>query len=121
MSASMLDFNMTTMIDTSELRVMVKGQLGKGRFWCSPSIRIIAISEQSMMTHAIISFHQYATNESLRKCLNTPLVEGVAIGVVGRVCAGSSFSLKLPTIFDVACSAGLLVSTASIVSTVPDQ
>ena len=45
MSASMLAFNMTTMIDTSEFRVMVKGQSGKGRFWCRLSIRIIAISE----------------------------------------------------------------------------
>jgi hypothetical protein len=107
----MLDFNMTTMIDTSELRVMVKGQSGKGRFWCSRSIRIIAISEQSMMTHAIIPSHQYTTNDSLKKCLNTPLVESVAIGVVGRVCAGSTTSR----------SAGLLVSTASIVSTVLDQ
>jgi hypothetical protein len=31
-TASILDFKMTTMIDTSELSVMVKGQLGKGRF-----------------------------------------------------------------------------------------
>lgn len=87
----MLDFNMTTIIDISELRVIVKGQLGKGRFWCSASIRIIAIREQSMMPDAIIPFHHW----------NTLLVGGGVIVVVGSVCAGSSLSLKFLTIFDV--------------------
>jgi len=71
MTTSILDFKMTTIIDTRELIVMVKGQLGKGRFWCRPSMRIIAIREASMIAHARTPFHQYPMKESANSWWNS--------------------------------------------------